>query len=58
MAELFFDLSQETARQRLESADKPPVVDGAVLIDHDLAVFTVSGDPSGKRYTEQLCKGE
>jgi hypothetical protein len=54
MPELFFDLSKEAFRQRPESADKPAVVDGAVLIDHDFAVFTVSRDPPGKRYAEQV----
>lgn len=54
MAELFLDLSKETGGQRPEGAHEPAVVDGAVLIDHDLAVFSVSRDPSGKRHAEQV----
>ena len=53
MAELFFDFSKESGRQRPERADKPAVVDSAVLIDHDLAVFKISRDPPGKRYAKQ-----
>jgi hypothetical protein len=50
-AELFFDFPQESTRQRFESAYEAPVVDGATLINHDLALFAVTGDSPWKRHT-------
>jgi hypothetical protein len=58
MAELLFDLPQEGARERPENADESPIVDGAALIDHDLAVLPVSSNPSRKGHAQKAFSGE
>jgi hypothetical protein len=56
--QLFLEFSQDTARQRLESANKPAVVDRATLVDHDLALLLVPRDPSGKGNSKEILSGE
>src|SRR6059036_407370 len=53
-AELFLDLTEKRARQGAENANEPGVVDRAALIDHDLALFPVSGDAAGKRHAQEV----
>ncbi len=50
-SELLLHLSQKRTWEDAQTSDEPVVVDGTALVNHDLAVFPVSGDTSGKLNT-------
>lgn len=58
MPELVLDFPPQSLRQGSQRTHKPPVVDCSTLIDHDLALLTVSRDPPGKRNSQQILSGE
>ena len=57
-AELVLDFPQERARQTAQRANEPAVVDGAALVDPDLAFLPISGDAPGKRYPQEALPGQ
>lgn len=52
--ELFLHFPEKRARKGAKSADEPAVVDGTALVNHDLTVSAVPGDPSGKSDAQEV----
>lgn len=57
-AELLLDFAEDGWRQRLQPPDETPVVDRAALVDHDLAVLVVAGDPPGEHDPQEVVARE
>ena len=57
-AKLFFHFAKDRVRKCSERAHETRVVDGAALIDHDLALLPVPGNPPRQEHSEHALPRE